>query len=164
MTVSEELKKKAIGLGLCVPWQEGWGTPTKEELVAKYIKGLDFCIEHDYPSVQYMKLHFDGIMQKQGVFADDMVDEYISTPHRKIVVINGSSCGNIKCSGYSVVAVYVRHTSKVEIIAEEHANTTVLVYDSANVVVKNRGIGRVSVIQHGGRVKTDGEVTIKDRR
>lgn len=164
MTVSEELKAKAIGLGLCVPWQEGWGTPTKEELVAKYIKGLDFCIEHDYPSVQYMKQHFDGIMQKQGVFADDMVDEHISTPIRKIVVLNGSSCGNIKCSGYSVVSIYVRHTSKVNIMAEEHSNITIFVYDSARVIVGNRGVGRVSVIQHGGGVKASGEVTIKDRR
>lgn len=164
MTVSEELKTKAVKFGLCTQWQNDWGVPTKEQLVEKYIKGLDFCIEHDYPSVAYMKRNFDGIMQKMGVFADDTIAEHINTPRRRTIVVNGRSGGKIECKEYAVVAVYIRHSSKIEIVACDHANVMVLVYDSANVSVKNTGVGRVSVIQHGGRVKTRGEVTIKDRR
>lgn len=164
MTVSEELKTKAVELGLCTQWQNGWGAPTKEQLVEKYIKGLDFCIEHDYPSVAYMKRNFDGIMQKMGVFADDTIAEYISTPTRRTIVINGHSDGKIECKEYSVVAVYVRHSSNIEVVVCDRANIMVFVYDSANVSVKNIGVGRATVIQYGGRVKTQGEVTIKDRR
>ena len=57
--LSEELKSQAIGLGLCEQWTNSWGNPSEQELINKFLHGIDFCIKHDYPTNEYIKKNFD---------------------------------------------------------------------------------------------------------
>lgn len=53
--LSNTLKNRAILLGLCTEWTEGWGNPDKQGLIDKYLHGIDFCIKHDYPTVDFIE-------------------------------------------------------------------------------------------------------------
>ena len=53
--ISLALKSEAVSLGLCQEWTSKWNNESKESLVEKYVKGIDFCIEHNYPSLAFMK-------------------------------------------------------------------------------------------------------------
>ena len=87
MKLQEELKQMAIVHGLCAQWQREWGNPDLAGLCDKYIRGLDFCIKHDFPSIEYMEKHFRGKVEDYGIYInDDMV-----SVNQKNVVIIGSS-------------------------------------------------------------------------
>lgn len=54
--ISLKMKNEAVSLGLCDKWQEEWtAQTTKEEMIEKFIRGQDFCIKHDWPSVSQIK-------------------------------------------------------------------------------------------------------------
>lgn len=161
MSVSKELKTQAIGLGLCEEWTDGWGNPTKEDLVDKYIEGLDFCIEHNYPSNEYIKKNFGEIAERKGVLVDK---KNIDLDNPTFVVLNGDCEGTIKVDGFRVSRINVRHNSSTNIIVEEHAKVSIFLYDNANVTISNNGYEKAFVYQYGGDIVKSGEVLVRDKR
>lgn len=158
--ISKELKKEAISLGLCQEWTNEWGKPTKDELVDKYVRGIDFCIEHNYPSCEYMKKHFDGVMQNHGVFVNDNID----LQNSKMVIANGKTSGKIIYNSYSVGTIYARHDSDLTIEASGNAFVSIETYDNCNVSVFQRDQSKVFIYNHGGNIQTSGNIVIKDRK
>ena len=158
--ISKELKKEAINLGLCTEWTEKWGNPTKDELVDKYVRGIDFCIKHDYPSCEYMKKHFDRVMQKHGVF----VDEDIDLQNTRIIIANGRTSVRISYDSYSVGTLYARHDSDLTVEVSGHAFVSIETYDDCNISVFQRDGAKVFVYNHAGNIQTSGKVVIKDRK
>ena len=110
MNVSDELKEKAISLGLCTPWQKRWQNEDKHSLCQMYIKGLDFCIDHDYPSCTYMKKHFDGICN--------------NTEYSLTMLLIRPIC--IKASGHARVFVKVYDHANVNVVCSGNATATVI--------------------------------------
>lgn len=161
MNVSEDLRNKAVGLGLCHKWQRLWNTNTdKDELVEMYKRGLDFCIENNYPTNEYMLEHFDGVMQKHGVF----VSNFLDLKNVKQVVLNGECSGYLAYDMYSVGNIYVRHNSKIDIVAKENAKVFVTCYDSAVLDLRTEGRASITVYNYGSeRISHYGNVQIKDR-
>ncbi len=158
--ISKELKKEAVSLGLCTEWTNEWRNSTKDELVDKYIRGIDFCIEHNYPSCEYMKKHFQGVMQKHGVFVDDDVE--LENP--KIMIANGKTSGWLIYNSYSVGTIYVRHDSNLTIEASENAILAIETYDNCNISIFQRDKAKVFVYNHGGNIQTAGKVIVKNRK
>lgn len=161
MNISEDLKKQAIGFGLCEDWTNEWANPSKDELLKKYVRGIDFCIEHNYPSCYYMKDNFDGIMQKYGVFVDDVVDG----KNYNELICNGKTTGKVVYDNYNVCNwMYLRHDSDMEIEVTENAYVTIHLYDNAKLKVRNTSTRRVVVFRHGGTVNYSGNVVVKERK
>ena len=51
--LNSELRGHAVSYGLCTQWQGDWqNNKSQQELIGMYIRGIDFCIEHDYPTVE----------------------------------------------------------------------------------------------------------------
>lgn len=155
--LNTELKRKAVSLGLCAQWTGEWTEKDKDELCEMYIRGLDFCIAHDYPKNEYMKYHFDGIMQKHGVYVDDK----ISIHGHGISVYNGHTEGEVYFDGYDVGTLHVRHDSVLTISAKGHSKVFVSVYDKAYITVMQSEDAKVYVYQKGGDVITSGDVLIR---
>jgi len=61
MELIEQLKTDGINKGLCRLWQRKLhnGLST-EELVKLYIKGIDFCISENYPTLDFLRENFKG--------------------------------------------------------------------------------------------------------
>ena len=155
--ISEELKKQAVSLGLCSEWTTGWGYPDKGDLCKKYVDGIDFCIEHDYPSVDYMIENFDGVMQSYGIFVDDV----ISKKNIPFAVLNGATKATIKLDGYAASRIYLRHDSELELVALDNSKTFVSVYDDAKLTVLATGSAKVYVYAYGSRCKINGNAIVK---
>lgn len=59
--LNTDLRDHAVSYGLCQQWQNDWqDNKNQQELIDMYIRGIDFCIEHDYPTVDYIKNNFTG--------------------------------------------------------------------------------------------------------
>lgn len=84
--LSDKLKLKAISLGLCEEWTNGWGNPDKYELCEKYIRGIDFCLLNRFPSNEIIKKEFAGVREKFNIFVDD-TNLFISNPKWSILMV-----------------------------------------------------------------------------
>lgn len=136
MDFVEQLKQDGIAKGLCQGWQMKLkpGTSTKR-LVELFIRGIDFCIKNDYPTLDFMRTHFRGISEPYGAYVDDEVVE----ENKPGVVLNGNCKAALEYDGFSVSQVYVRHNSQAAIIASEYANVTIDAFDDSHLVVAVAG-------------------------
>lgn len=130
--LSETLKQQAVDLGLCRPWTEAWGDCDQQELIDKYKKGIDFCIDKQYPSNEFIKANFDRALLNANLI---FVDEHIRLDDAPsgIYILNGECSGSIRFAPWTAATVYVRHTSNVRIIAGDFAKVFVRLNDEAEV-------------------------------
>ena len=63
------LRRRAARLGACRKALDQWPR-TREELCEFYFAYIGFCIEHDFPTCEYLKRHFDGLMQQHHIFVE----------------------------------------------------------------------------------------------
>lgn len=158
--LSERMRDEAVGLGLCKLWTEEWGNADKHAMCEKFIDGLDFCIKHDWPSVDVIKNEFGDVMHEHGVYADESVD----IEDEGTIVLNGHCKGSVRVVDSSVGNIYVRHSSSVRIDVKDYAYAHVSVYDDASVVVSCELTARCFVYHYGGSVKVEGKnVIIRER-
>lgn len=130
--LSETLKQQAVDLGLYRPWTEAWGDCDQQELIDKYKKGIDFCIDKQYPSNEFIKANFDrALLNANLIFVDEYLD--FDMMPSGIYILNGECSGSIRFAPWTAATVYVRHTSNVRIIAGDFAKVFVRLYDEAEV-------------------------------
>lgn len=147
MELVEQLKSDGIAKGLCRMWQMKLRSGMDiEELVGLYIKGIDFCISEDFPTLDFLREHFRGRCEPFGVFVDDDIAPADTRPD---MVLNGGCRAMLEYDGYSVSRLYVRHTSEVAVVALDDAYVTVDMFDSARLHLSVVGDARVIVNVYG---------------
>lgn len=160
INVSDQLKNKAAGLGLCEEWTNNWGRPDKDELVDKYIRGIDFAIKHDFPSTSYMKEHFNGIMQKHGVFVDENIEQH----NPSIMVANGKCKGYVNFDNFGTGRLYIRHDSNITVKASGLSKIFISTYDNCKLNIDCTDEAIVYVYKHRGNITYSGNVLIREQK
>lgn len=160
--LSDRMKGEAVNLGLCARWTQEWeDDTTKDAMVEKFVNGIDFCIKHDWPSVEVMKKDFGDVIHNHGVYADEAVR--LTNPYT--VILNGRCDASMTCDMFAVTNIYVRHSSKLNIVVKDRASVHISVYDNAEVDIKTYGDARCFVFKYGGKVTTggSGKITVRER-
>ena len=67
--LSMKLREDARKIGLCDKWYGEWEDETKmDKLIIMFKKGLDFCIQHRWPSKSFIKQHFkQDYLRRNGI-------------------------------------------------------------------------------------------------
>lgn len=131
MELVEQLRKDGTEKGLCRLWQMKLrGDLDTEALVTLYIKGIDFCICEDYPTLDFLRAHFKGKSEPYGVYIDEDMPTLVN---KADLVLNGACRGMLEYDGYSVSRLYVRHTSETAVNVSCHAKLTIDVFDHGKV-------------------------------
>lgn len=163
MELNDQLKKDGKAKGLCRDYQRKIGASRSiEDLVKLFIKGIDFCVINNYPTLDFMREHFKGKSEPFGGFVDDDVPELKNMPD---VVLNGHCRAFLEYDGYQVARVVARHTSEAAITVSERAIVTVDAFDTvkltvavaggdAKVFVNKYGDAQVECIGQGIELKT----------
>lgn len=126
------LKQQAVGLGLCEKWTQEWDHSYDDwEFCQKFKSGQDFCIKHEYPSLDFVRKYFQkSELMKFGVFVDDL-------PVRKLengtYVCLGDCEGTLEFPRWGTALVYIRHSCRIKISAGDFARVRIKVYDNAEV-------------------------------
>lgn len=142
--LSETLKQQAVDLGLCRPWTEAWGDCDQQELIDKFVKGIDFCLERNWPTSDFIKANFDrDLLNANHIFVDEHIQ--LDDAPGGIYILNGECSGSIRFAPWTAATVYVRHKSNVTIIADDFAKVFVRVYDETNVEVIELGEAVIKV-------------------
>lgn len=151
--ISQELKSKAISLGLCEKWTKEWENEDLDSLCEKYIRGIDFCIENNYPDNNYIKSKFGEIASKHNIF----VDEIFSIENAKKVVSNGICVGDAVYDNFNVGRIYLRHNSTLSIKAKGNAKVFISIYDDAILNVETSDNAKVYIYKYSGKINKKGE-------
>lgn len=134
----EELKRDGKAKGLCRPWQMKLKSGLSVEMLAKlYIKGIDFCISENFPTLSYMKEHYKGRCEPFGIYIDD---EDVRGNNLHDVVLNGACKAVLEYDGYSVSRIYARHGADVTVNISGNALLTIDAFDEARVTINAHGV------------------------
>lgn len=156
--LSSTLKEEAARLGCCEQWLSQWGVCNQQELINRFLHGIDFCLKHDYPTNEFIKKNFEKeILHRNNIFVDEDVQKRNA---RQIVVLQGKCTGTLLYDGMTSADVYVRHDSEVTIDCSRLSKVFISVYDRAKVNVIQHDGASVYVYLHGGdcEVKAEGDV------
>lgn len=137
MELIQQLKQDGIAKGLCQPWQNKLrdGVSMKR-LVDLYVRGIDFCIKNDYPTLDFIRENFKSKCEPYGVFVDEQDLELRNVPD---VVLQGDCKGTLSYGGYSVCRAFIRHQSEAAIKVSGYACITIDVYDDAYLNLETVG-------------------------
>lgn len=153
MGLIEQLKKDGADKGLCRLWQmklrEGLDM---KDLTQLYIRGIDFCISEEYPTLDFIREHFKGKCEPYGVYVDDEVGQLKNVPD---VVLNGDCKAMLEYDGYTVSRVFVRHGSKAAINVGDNAHVTVDIFDNSDVVIATAGHEAKVIVKVYGNAKLE---------
>lgn len=131
------LKEQAVGLGLCDEWTREWDHDLDDyEFCDRFKRGQDFCIKHEYPSLDVIRRCFDSAsLAKFGVFVDSLESSPMRMYANGTYVLLGDCSGTMRFPRWSCAVVYVRHDSRIRIEAGEFARISVRLYDNAEVEI-----------------------------
>ncbi len=154
MSIQEDLKQQAIEYGLCEQWQREWGNPTIADLCDKFIRGIDFCIKHNYPTIAYLDKHFRGQVEQYGIYINEGAD----SKGQAFVVANGDSTIDVYAPIFC--DIYARHNSHIRLYASADAFVYVSMYDNCTLEIMNKGQGaKICVSLFGGIITNEDMIT-----
>lgn len=118
---------------LCAEWTEAWKDDSAiDELLDKFVKGFDFCIKNDYPTLDFSRKHFSDkkeILHRHNIYFDEEVN--IENANSGTYIFVGDCTGTIVFKGFSVGAIYLRHNCKIKVVADENSKVFVRMYDNS---------------------------------
>lgn len=148
MELQEQLKQEAINLGACKEGIASWGNPDVEDLCRKYFKYQDFCIKHNWPTVDEIKTADQNIVRKHGIF---VTGKEIAHSLKDIVVMGDAE---VSVHVMAPCNVTVRHNGVAKIFVEDSVLCYVDMHDNAQVnVCYKEPKARVAVSYFGGTIE-----------
>ena len=159
--IGKQLKSQAESLGACEKGLNGLDRLNEQELINRYVHFIDFVIENNFPSNEFIKENFDkSLLEHNNIYVDA---EFERRNARQVVVIEGNSNGVLLFDGMTTSDVYIRHDSEVTIDCSRLSKIFISVYDNAKIHVTQRDGASVYVYLHGENcsVESDGEVMIR---
>lgn len=159
MNISDEMKEKAVSLGLCAKWTAEWEDNSSVDVILeKYIRGIDFCIKHDFPSLDIMKTQIDAV-HAHGIY----VDEAVRLRNPKIVVLRGHCDASILFDTFAVATVYVCNASRLSVIVNGNAIVRICLHSHGSVDATVAGLGKCTVYNYGDATSIKGNARVLDR-
>lgn len=147
MELVKQLREDGTAKGLCQAWQDKLKPGVSmERLVKLYIRGIDFCVKNDFPTLEFLRMYFKGRCEPYGAFVDDVFEKR-NVPD---VILNGNCNAKLTYDGYNVSRVVIRHTSTASVTVYGYAHLTIDVFDDATlnlVVIGTRA--KVIVYRYG---------------
>lgn len=151
MELNKELAHAAKKKGICEDWfKDILNTEDKGKLIEMYLRGIDFCLSNEYPSLSFIRENFVGAMEPYGVF----LDEEIKAENSRHVVALGNCNGTADYSGFEVGQVFAKHNAKLTVTAKDSSFVMIDVFDNAEVEVIASDNAKICVNHYGGRVAT----------
>lgn len=160
--LNKTLRDRARELGLCDQWYKEWDkNSTRQELIDKYLNGIDFCIANDYPNIAFIKEYFpDSLLRKNEIYLNGTAE----VKNARKVVLLGESKVNAVVDGMVSSDIYVRHGSELNVVATDGARVFVEMYEDSNVKAVADAESKIFIYQHGGYAEGGRNVNIRDKR
>lgn len=129
--ISNVLRQLGRMQGMCDDFYRNWKYSIGE-LLEMYKRGQDFCIEHDYPPLDFIRENFDRkVLAGHGIYVDEELDLEIT--RSGVYIFLGDCSGRVHFKEWCAADVYLRHGSDIEIESSDMAKVYISLYDGSNV-------------------------------
>jgi len=162
MELNEYILNKARESGICEPWADRIsGAGNVEELLKMYVAGIDFCLEHNFPSNEdLVRLSTKEQRLGHGI----IVDEQAVLNDPSFLVMLGKCESELAYAGFSTSQLFVKHESKAGIAVHGNAFLVIDCFDNSSIKVTATDNTKVLINVYGSsnvsRISTEG-ATIK---
>ena len=164
-TFSDECKEMAIGYGLCQQWTEEWADNSSyDEILHKYVKGIDFCLKHNIaPNDDYVKEFGYVTLHRNGIYYNESVDTVVN---ERFLSLSGHCTGTIDMNDGMPSEIYVRHTSEITLNVSNGSKVWLNLLDYTKVKIECDRFSKVFVHNYGeGEVEGEGTgISYKERK
>lgn len=148
--IVRELAKQAKKNGICQEWYDNLTVTGDIESLAKmYLKGIDFCLSNEYPSIDFMRNNFKGKIEVFGIYIDDRIEAV----NEKTLVALGGCSGMVEIKDYAVSEVFLKHLSSLVLIVKDNAFVMVDMFDETSLNIIASDNAKVCVNRYGGKVE-----------
>lgn len=137
------LREMASEKGLCEKWYGEWGDDsTLDECAERFVRGLDFCIDKDYPPLDFVRRNIPReVLHRHGIFLDEDVCKFLDNG---IYVFMGECTGKIYVAPFKAITVYLLHDSDIDIVADGLARVYVSTYHDASCGARGESISIIN--------------------
>lgn len=134
--LNNELYELACDADLCSEHRQKWGEKDKLALIQYYKENPDWCLERQYPSLEYMSEHFDNEdTREEGVFVNYKLDGDVLSD-QVYVFINCTGVAHVKFDASKAIfpMIYVSQGSNIKFIVDG-SHTPFQLYDDSVIDV-----------------------------
>ena len=126
------LREMARMQGLCDQWYSEWGdNDSLDDCLDRYIRGFDFVQERDWPSLEFIRKHFDKeLLHKHNIYLDEKVA--IDHAYSGFYVFLGDCTGYISADGFCAATIYLRHNSNIRVTSVGAARVFLHYFDNSD--------------------------------
>ena len=151
MSLQEELLNDGVSHGMCQKFQDEWGDPSYADLASKYFKGQDFCIEHDWPALDWCEKNLQGHLWQYGIFISETGSVLARNNASRNIALLGNSDVDIEVQ--NMCDITVRHDSVLHLKALAGSFVYVSLHNNCklHIVCKEPG-ARICVSHFGGEI------------
>lgn len=164
MELNKYILTEALRIDVCEEYAKIIPLATStDDLMKMYVspKGIEFCLTNNFPSNADLLDSASDIINQYGVY----IDQSIRLSDRGFVVLLGSCTGEVKCDGFSVTQIFVKHKTNVIIKVTDNAFTAIDCFDQSNTHVEVSESAKVIInVYTGAKISTNkvkGEERIK---
>lgn len=128
---------------LCEQWTKEWhDDSTMDMLFDKFFRGQDFCIQNDYPSIDFIKKNFSKEeLHRHHVYIDENVD--VVANESGYYAFLGNCSGGLRIDGIVAATVYVRHSCNMYVLSKGGAKVSVFSCDNSRVECESDGFSLI---------------------
>lgn len=169
MNTSKMLRDVARRNGLCDKFFTEWDLEASEqELLDKYLAGMNFCVNHDFPGVDIIRTVFHHeLLNENNIYIDDRINLYNPTFNKKTNVVSlcGTSHGNIWLDSYSVADLFVQHDCDLDIVCRGMSKAFITLSGNAKIRVVQDDCAFVAIYKKSEECsyETSGDVKVRDQ-
>lgn len=160
--INEQLKSEAVSLGLCEKWQNDWvSSKTIAQLIEMYKRGIDFCIEREWPSCDWITANASPVeLHAQNLYISE---NNLEVNLDSCVSVVRESSGRISISRNAVVTLYCHKCQNLTIEVEKGGRLFLHLYLSDCRIVANTPHSDAKVYSHDEQcvAEIEGNVMIK---
>lgn len=146
---SDILRREAVELGLCGAWRQAWNHELSDaELLERYVRGVEFSVEHGWPGTEYLASHFEpATLTAAGILMDGehtvSGGEIISgsrcpLPRHGGIVMHGKSRADMTFRGAERAVVTLRDDAVARVTVEGNAHVRVALHDRSRLEIAGR--------------------------
>lgn len=127
-------------------------------MAEQMFKAIDFCLQHHWPSNEFISKNFDKeFRRKKNVFVDDKYS--IVNPEHALAL--GESEIKVRYNAWGCGRIYVRDHSRVEVSATGWSFVIVHLFENAYIEAKQEENARIVLVKHSADVTIVADKDIK---
>lgn len=140
------LFQQALDLGICEKYREQWVQAHDLPSLCHYFHyGQDFCIKHNFPSVEFLE-KYQGQIEQFGIYtgSGNSIDQ------REVVALGNA---NINVVATAATSITVRHNATVHVQVFGKTLCYISAHDNCKVIIDHRDLNsRVCMSYWGGNI------------